>query len=73
VEDLLVWVGKEKMGLTGRKWRWVGRVWTWSVLVVTAAGFVEETMGAGLIKTTPQVPVSLVGLVWRMGEWAVRA
>jgi hypothetical protein len=42
------------------------------VLVLTAAGFVEKTVGAGLIKTAPQVLVSFTGQVWRVGEWVVR-
>ncbi|KAF8250244.1 hypothetical protein K440DRAFT_659686 [Wilcoxina mikolae CBS 423.85] len=68
LEDLLIWIGREKLGLRSQKWRFLGFVWTFGVLVVTAIGFVDDCVRNGIISTDPGFPLRVAGGVMT-GEW----
>lgn len=58
-EDFVTSWGKNKLGLTSQKWRYLGYVWTYAALIPTATGFVDECVRFGLVPASSVFPFSL--------------
>lgn len=58
-EDFVILFGREKLGLSSSRWKYLGYIWTFTVLIVTATGFVDECVRHGLVPSSTAFPFSL--------------
>ena len=59
IEDFAMWLGREKLGLVSKQWRFIGYLWTFLMLVITGTGFVDECVRYKLVPAASAFPFSV--------------
>jgi hypothetical protein len=58
-EDFTILFGCEKLGLRSSRWKYLGYIWTFTQLSITATGFIDECVRHRLVSSSTVFPFSL--------------
>ena len=58
-EDMAMSFAKQNLGLASSRWRLLGYLWTFQVLILTASGFVEDLINFKLVPVSSTLPFSI--------------